>query len=220
MPNGSNCRGCPYRAARPGAEVLGLVRHSAVRKAPPNWGRLVSQAGAAEVRRGASVEYQGNRGSAERQTKHPGGIRHFRGTVRRSGVRTRIYGGRVGSGDSQDERPTAGEGGGSSLRLRSEALGSKGEADAAGLGAGSSAYSSHARPVPRWGRTGDMLARVWPGARAPVRTQSRIRGSQREFKLPAKRGRAGGNYARPRERRSGGVLAKTWRSRIRRCSFR
>ena len=43
----------------------GTSRHRAVRQAPPYRGRLISQAGASEARRGAPDEYPGDRRSAE-----------------------------------------------------------------------------------------------------------------------------------------------------------
>ena len=45
VPFDSCCRGCPYRPARPGPEVVGLVRHPSVRQAPPDRIQLVSQTG-------------------------------------------------------------------------------------------------------------------------------------------------------------------------------
>src|ERR1017187_8834323 len=117
VPDDACGRGCPYGAARPGAEVFGFVRYSAMCQAPPDRGRFVSQAGTSEVRRGAPVEYPGDRGEAERTANHSGGVGRLRRPVRGSGICARIYGGRRGSGDSQDERTPAGEGGGGGLRL-------------------------------------------------------------------------------------------------------
>src|ERR1039457_1077372 len=51
VPHHASGRGGPYRAARPEPEVVRFVRHSPVRKAPPYWGRLISQARTSEVRR-------------------------------------------------------------------------------------------------------------------------------------------------------------------------
>src|ERR1019366_7423570 len=126
VPHDSYDRGGPYRAARPEPEGLRSVCHSPVRKAPPYRRRLVSQGGASEVRRGASVECPGDHRSVERETMYPGGIGHLRGPVRRSGVCARIHGGQAGAGDSQDERTSAGDPGGSGLRF--EAL-RRGEED-------------------------------------------------------------------------------------------
>src|ERR1019366_8743750 len=59
VPQDARYRGGPHRAARAEPEVLRSVGHSLVRKSPPERGRLVSQAGASEVRRSASTEYPG-----------------------------------------------------------------------------------------------------------------------------------------------------------------
>src|SRR5450759_5064810 len=117
VPDDACGRGGPYRAARPEPEVLRSVRHSLVRTAPPDRGRLVSQAGASKIRRGASVEYPGDGHPPECEATDSRGIGRFRGPVRRSGVCARIDGGRGGAGDSQDERTPAGDPGGSGLRF-------------------------------------------------------------------------------------------------------